>query len=74
VPPLSHAQYEVLEHAIAKGLRIAVARRGTEFVVVPERLRLVTGREVLDARHPSTGDQLTLFLDELDTVEPVSVR
>jgi hypothetical protein len=71
---LTHAQYEVLERAIAKGLRIAIARRGTEFVVVPERLRLVTGREVLDARHPSTGDQLTLFLDELDTVEPVSVR
>jgi hypothetical protein len=67
-------QYEVLEQAVAKGLRIAIARRGTEFVVVPERLRLVTGREVLDARHPSTGDRLTLFLDELDTVEPVSAR
>jgi hypothetical protein len=74
VPPLTHTQYEVLEQAIASGLRIAVVRRGTEFVVVPERLRLVTGREVLDARHPSTGDRLTLFLDELDTVEPVSPR
>jgi hypothetical protein len=74
MPPLTHAQYEVLEQAVASGHRIAVVRRGTEFVVVPEQLRVVTGREVLDARHPSTGERLTIFLDELDTVEPVPGR
>ncbi len=51
-----------------------VTRRGTEFVVVPLRLRTVTGREVLDARHPTTGDSLTLVLDELDQLEPIPGR
>jgi hypothetical protein len=74
MPPLSPAQYDVVEHAIAGGGRIAIVRRGVELVVLPERLRVVTGREALDARHPSTGDELTIFLDELDTVEPVNRR
>lgn len=71
---LTHAQYEALERAITEGRRIVVTRRGTEFVVVPLRLRTVTGREVLDARHPTTGDSLTLVLDELDQLEPIPGR
>jgi hypothetical protein len=71
---LTHAQYEALERAITDGRRIVVTRRGTEFVVVPLRLRTVTGREVLDARHPTTGDSLTLVLDELDQLEPIPGR
>jgi hypothetical protein len=71
---MTHAQYEVLERAITGGHRVAIVRRGTELVVLPERLRVQTGREVLDARHPSTGDRLTVFLDELDTVESVPRR
>jgi len=74
MPSLSPAQYDVLEHAIAAGGRVAIVRRGIELVVLPQRLRVVTGREALDARHPSTGDPLTIFLDELDTVEPVNRR
>lgn len=71
---LTHAQYDALERAITDGRRIVVTRRGTEFVVVPLGLRTVTGREVLDARHPTTGDHLTLVLDELDRLEPISSR
>jgi hypothetical protein len=71
---LTHAQYEALERAITDGRRIVVTRRGTEFVVVPLGLRTVTGREVLDARHPTTGDSLTLVLDELDQLEPIPGR
>jgi hypothetical protein len=71
VPQLTHEQYDALERAITDGRRIAVTRRGTEFVVVPERLRVASGREVIDATHPTTGDRLTLYLDELDTVEAV---
>jgi hypothetical protein len=74
IPCLTHAQYEALERAITDGRRIAVTRRGTEFVVVPLGLRTVTGREVLDARHPTTGDSLTLVLDELDRLEPIPGR
>lgn len=68
---LTHDQYEALEHAISNGIRIAVWRRGTEFIVVPRRLRLAEGREAIEAIHPTTGHQLTLYIDEVDAIEVV---
>ena len=68
---LNHKQYDALERAVADGRRISVYRRGTEYVVVPRRLRLVGGREALDASHPTTGDGITLWLDEIDSIEVV---
>lgn len=68
---LSVRQYDALERAIVDGTRIAVMRRGTEFIVIPERLALRGGREAIQARHPTTGDHLVLFLDELDGLEVV---
>lgn len=68
---LTHEEYEQLERAVATRRRIAVYRRGTEYVVVPERLRIQSGRESIEARNPTTGDHLTLFLDELDYFEVV---
>jgi hypothetical protein len=68
---LTVKQYDALEHAIARGHRIAVFRRGTEFLVIPERLVLRGRRECIEARHPTTGDHLTLWLDETDSVEVV---
>ncbi len=46
-------------------------RRGTEFLVIPERLVLRNRRECIEARHPTTGDHLTLWIDEADAVEIV---
>ena len=68
---LSTEQYDALERAIAAGQRIVVMRRGTEYVVVPERLRVVGNGETLEARNPTTGDRLLLKLDELDSIEVV---
>ena len=68
---LTHEQYDALEHAIARGQRISVYRRGTEYVVVPSVLRLVDGREAIEATHPTTGDHLTLYVDEMETIEVV---
>lgn len=68
---LTHEQYDALERAITRGQRIAVYRRGTEFVVIPSVLRLVGGREAIEATHPTTGDHLRLFVDELDEIEVV---
>ena len=65
----SPKQYDALERAITEGRRIAVWRRGTEFVVIPERLRLETRGESIIARHPTTGDRLTLVLDEIEAFE-----
>ena len=71
MPQLTHQQYEQLERAVADGRRIAVQRRGTEYIVVPARLAIRDGREVIEARNPTTGDHMTLYLDELDAIEAV---
>ena len=68
---LTHDQYDALERAITNGVRIAVMRRGTEFIVVPLRLRLADGREAIEAVHPTTGHSLTLYIDEVDAIEVV---
>ena len=67
----THKQYDILERAITSGKRIAAYRRGTEFVVVPKRLRMISGREAVEATHPTTGDPITLYLDEVDSFEVV---
>ena len=68
---LTYAQYDRLERAVVRGDRIAVYRRGTEYIVVPLSLRTRDGREVIDSRNPTTGDRLELFLDELESIEVV---
>ncbi|HEU4988321.1 MAG: hypothetical protein KGL93_13910 [Gemmatimonadota bacterium] len=68
---LNHRQYELLERAVVNGQRIVVYRRGTEYIVVPDRLVVRERREAIEARNPTTGDRLTLFVDELDAIEVV---
>ena len=68
---LSPTQYDSLERAITDGRRLSVYRRGTEYVVVPTRLRLAGGREAIEARHPTTGEAITLWIDEVDSIEVV---
>ena len=67
----THKQYDTLESAIQTGKRISAYRRGTEYVVVPTRLRVISGREAVEATHPTTGDQITIYLDEMDSFEVV---
>lgn len=68
---LTTEQYDRLERAVASGKRIAVWRRGTEYVVVPDRLRSDAGRELIEARNPTTGDHMKLYVDEIDGFEVV---
>ena len=68
---LNTRQYDLLENAISSGKKIAAFRRGTEYVVVPTLLRIVSGREAVDATHPTTGEKMTIYLDELDSFEVV---
>jgi hypothetical protein len=68
---LTTAQYDALERAIVDGSRIAVFRRGTEFMVIPTRLLMIDGREALSTRHPTTGEELTLYVDDVDTIDVV---
>lgn len=66
---LTVKQYDALERAITRGQRITVFRRGTEFIVIPERVVHRGRRECIEARHPTTGDHMTLWLDEVEALE-----
>lgn len=68
---LSTRQYDLLERAIVDGSRITIMRRGSEYLVIPERVRVDGGREIIIARHPSTGHRLELIIDEIDSLEVV---
>ena len=68
----SPRDYDRLERAIEERSRIQLVRRGTELVIVPERLRTDFGEEVLTTRHPVTGDRLEVPLEEIDRFEVVS--
>lgn len=68
---LTHDEYEALERAIINRRRLAIYRRGTEYVVVPERLRIADGRESIDAAHPTTGEAMTFRIDELDDIQVI---
>ena len=71
VTQLNSDQYDALERAITNGRRLSVWRRGTEFIIVVDRLRVAGGREALEAHHPTTGDKLTLYIDELEGIEVI---
>ena len=62
-------EYDRLERAIVDGKRLAFHRRGHEHLVIPERLMVTGGREIVFARHPTTGQSMELFVDELDGVD-----
>jgi hypothetical protein len=68
---LTHDQYDALERAVTNATRIVVYRRGTEYVVVPTRLSLADGREAISATHPTTGDAITFYVDEVDSIDVV---
>lgn len=69
---LKPADYDVLERAIADGRRIALQIRGREVVVVPLALRVRSGREIIEARHPTTGHPLTFSMQDVDGFEVVT--
>jgi hypothetical protein len=71
VTQLNSDQYDALERAISNGRRLSVWRRGTEFLIIVDRLRVSGGREALEAHHPTTGDKLTLYIDELEGIEVI---
>jgi hypothetical protein len=71
VGQLTVKQYDALERAIVDATRVAMHRRGTEYLEIPERLVMQDGGEVIVARHPTTGARMTLRLDEVDRMEVV---
>jgi transcriptional antiterminator Rof (Rho-off) len=58
---------DALELAVRERRRVALSRRGTEYVVVAERLDVEDRDETLRARLPMTGELMSFRLRELDT-------
>ncbi len=68
---LTTRQYDELEQAVSYGQRIAVYRRGTEYILVPRRLRTRGGRELIEAINPTTGDEMALYIEDIESIEVV---
>jgi hypothetical protein len=58
---------DALERAVRERRRVALRRRGTEYVVVAERLDTADRDETLEAWLPMTGELLAFRLRELET-------
>ena len=57
---------DALERAVRERRRVALRRRGTEYVVVAERLDTNEREEALAGRLPMTGEVLSFPLRELE--------
>ena len=60
-----------LEHAIRDGRRVALYRRGTEYIVIAVRLTTATNRDAFVGRLPMTGEEMTFVLGELEGFQVV---
>ena len=58
---------DALERAVRDRRRVALRRRGTEYVVVAERLETGERDEALEGRLPMTGELLEFPLRELES-------
>jgi len=62
----STRQYDELERAVRDGRRVSITRRGTEYLVIPLTIGMRSGKEAIEARNPTTGDQLLIFIDDIE--------
>jgi hypothetical protein len=58
---------DALERAVRQRLRVALRRRGTEYVVVAERLDTSGRDDVLSGRLPMTGELVMFRLRDLES-------
>src|SRR5207247_9964771 len=58
---------DALERAVRERRRVALRRRGTEYVVVAEGLNTLGRDEALEGRLPMTGELLAFPLHELES-------
>ena len=58
---------DALERAVREHRRVALRRRGTEYVVIAERLDTANRDESLEGRLPMTGEVVPFRLRELES-------
>ncbi len=69
---LTHRQYDSIESAISHGHRVSIFRRGTEYIGIPQRLVSDGPREAVVILHPTTGEEITIVLDDIERIEVVA--
>lgn len=69
---LTHRQYDSLESAVTHGSRVSIYRRGTEYVGVPKRIFSDGQREAVVILHPTTGEEITIHIDDIERLEVVA--
>lgn len=65
------ARLDQLEHAAREGRRIALTRRGTEYIVVARRVTTVGRFEAVVGWLPMTGEELVFRLDDIDAFQVI---
>jgi uncharacterized protein with PhoU and TrkA domain len=60
-----------LERAARDGLRVALSRRGTEYIVVAQRVTSIDQHDALVGWLPMTGEELTFRLEEIDSFQVI---
>jgi hypothetical protein len=60
-----------LERAVRDGLKVALTRRGTEYVVTALRITTLDRCEALVGRLPMTGEELAFRLDQIDSFQVI---
>ena len=58
-----------LEHAARNGLRVALNRRGTEYVVTALRMTVTENRDAFVGKLPMTGEEMTFVLEEINELQ-----
>ena len=67
IPEYRSLTPDALERAVRERRRVALQRRGTEYVVVAERLETSGRDDVLAGRLPMTGELITFRLCDLES-------
>ncbi len=65
----SPERLDQLERAVRDGRRVALSRRGTEFIVIAVRIATSNSREAFVGRLPMTGEELTFVLEDVDAFQ-----
>jgi uncharacterized protein with PhoU and TrkA domain len=60
-----------LERAARDGLRVALSRRGTEYVVVAQRVASIDQHEALVGWLPMTGEELIFRLEDIESFQVI---
>jgi hypothetical protein len=60
-----------LENAARRSHRVALSRRGTEYVVVALRVTSAGRYDALIGRLPMTGEEFSFRLDEIDSFQVI---